>query len=104
MRRLIKFPLDDAQFILVEVEEIDPQESQVRASPGKLMKESSAKFAEVIGTIKPVAENIITTLSDIEETPDQITVELAFKFTAEGTLLATLGAEANCKVNLSWKK
>jgi hypothetical protein len=102
MKRLIEFPLEDG-IILVEVDVAEPKGGALPAGPKEFLQRSTVQFQQAIGMIKPVVDSMITTLSEVRHPVEEITAELAFKLSVGGALIATLGAEANCKVTLTWK-
>ncbi len=102
MKRLIEFPLEDG-VVLAEVDVPEPKGGAVPAGSKEFLQHSTLQFQQAIGMMKPVVESVMVTLSEVTHPPEQITAELAFKLSVGGALIATIGAEANCKVILTWK-
>jgi len=106
MKRLIEFPLADATFLLVEVDEPDSTDPLVRAArPSEVVTRAQQTFEEALEKVKPAASIIIQKLRSLHDSPDEIEVEFGLKLTAEaGAVVATAGVEANYKVTLKWQK
>jgi len=104
MRRLVKFPLADGNFIVVEVDE--PETSgTVRASRSDdMIDEAKQTFEQSLNTIKTSTESIINKLQDLIHRPEEIEMEFGFNMSGEfGAVIAKATAEANYKVTLRWQ-
>ena len=106
MRRYIEFPLGDDEFIMVEIDEPEPEGGLVKASRGSEMVEhAQMSFSKALDKVRPVAETIIGKLRKLTDQPDEIEVEFGLKMNAEaGAVVAAAGIEANYTVTLKWKK
>lgn len=109
MKRLIEFPLDDGDVLLVEVDvEASPYglEQVARDQHGEGLPEKAVMtFYRAMDKVKPAAEAIIQRLRGLSEPPDEMEVEFGIKLSAEaGAVVASTGMSANYTVKLKWKK
>ena len=104
MKRLVEFPLEDGNTVLVEVDEIfPPAENAPVGSTDAIVTKATHSLESALDKIKPAALALIATLRDFAESPDEIGVEFGLKLSAEaGAFFAAVGAEANYKVTLKW--
>lgn len=105
MKRLVEFPLEDGDVILVEVE-VPPEAGMVPAARGgEIVQRAGQSFEAALDKIRPAAQAIIHKLRALHDPPDEVEVEFGLKMSAEaGAILAAAGAEANYKVTLTWKQ
>jgi hypothetical protein len=104
MKRLLKFPVDQNNTILIEVDEPEAASGTVRAGrPGEVIEQVHRTFSDTLSTIKPVAEAIVTNLRNLNDSPDEFTVQFGLKLSAGAELFITASAEANFDVTLTWK-
>jgi NTP-dependent ternary system trypsin peptidase co-occuring protein len=104
LRRLVQFPLENGESIVVEVDEVETQGGVVRATrPGEIAVKATETFESALETIKPAAGTIIAKLRSLLEPPDKIDVEFGIKLSADAkAYIASAGVEANYKVTLTW--
>jgi hypothetical protein len=103
MRRLVKFPLADGNFIVVEVDE--ETSGTVRASRSDdMVDEAGQTFDQALNTIRTSTESVINKLQALTHRPDEIEMEFGFNMSGEfGAVIAKVTAEANYKVTLRWQ-
>jgi hypothetical protein len=105
MKRLVEFPLEDGDSILVEVETDEPEGMVPAARGDKVPEKARQTFEAALDKVKPVASAVITKLRALHDVPDEIAVEFGLKMNAEaGAIVAAAGMEANYKVTLKWKR
>jgi hypothetical protein len=105
MKRLVRLPVDDGSTILVEVDEPEDESGTVRVGrPGEILEQVHRTFGETLSTIKPAAQAIVTSLRDLDDSPDELVVKFGLKLSAGAELFITAGAEANFEVTLTWKR
>ena len=106
MNRLVEFPLEEGGSLFVEVTVPESEGQIIKAgSLGDLPIKAAASFESSLDSIKPIASAIISKLSHIDNAPDEIGVEFGLSLKADANAILTkMGADANFKVNLSWKK
>jgi len=103
MKRLVSFPLDDGETILVEVNELENGGMEL-ATPTTVIEKAQYTFGQALDKIKPIAETIIDKLRDLRHRPDEVQVTFGVKLTAEaGALIAAASAEGNYEIVLTWK-
>lgn len=106
MRRLVEYPLEDGGVVLIQVEQTSPSEATrgLRERAGEVAQRSSQTFEEATSRITPAAQGLIGRLQELEPPPDEIGLEFGIQLTAEaGAFVATVAAEANFKVSLTWR-
>lgn len=106
MDRLVEFPLEDGGSILVNVT-VPESEGQIIkvGSIDDLPIRAANSFESALDSIRPIANAIISKLNNINNPPDEIGVEFELSMKAEANAVLTkFGADANLRVNLSWKK
>jgi hypothetical protein len=105
MRRLVEFPLEDGNTILVEVEEPELG-GLVRASrTDEVITKAKQTLEKSLENVKPAAQFVIAQLRKLHDAPDEIQISFGLKLSAEaGAVLASAGAEANYNVVLKWTK
>lgn len=108
MNRLVEFPLEEGGSILVEVAVTEPEGQIIKAGASgieDLPHKAAISFESALDSIKPIASAIITKLNGIKNPPDEIAVEFGLSMKANANAVLTkVGADANLKVNLKWKK
>lgn len=111
MKRLIEFPLEDGDSILVEVDVDETEETGlVPASRGErtgadVPAKATMTFETAMEKVKPAAAAIVKKLRDLSDPPDEMEVEFGLKLSAEaGAVVAAAGIEANYTVTLKWKR
>lgn len=61
-------------------------------------------FGEMLGTVRPVAENFVSGFRGLARAPDAITVEFGVSLSAEAdVVIAGTATAANFSVTLAWK-
>jgi hypothetical protein len=106
MKQLVKFPLEDGSFIMVETEEPEPAGGIVKAGrSGEILGEASQTFESTLQTLQPVSSALIEKLRGAANPPNEIKVEFEIKLSAAaGLVISKIGGEANFKVTLDWKR
>ncbi len=106
MKRLIEFPLQSGDSMIVEVDEPEPEGGVVKAArPGEIVARAKETLEDALDKIQPAAQAIIAKLRGLHDAPDEIGVEFGIKLSAEaGAFIASAGIEANYKVTLKWAK
>jgi hypothetical protein len=102
MAYLVQFPLADNQRIVVEMDD-DQLAGMAPAavSPGQVALKATESFEAAIDRLLPAVRAIADRVRQV--TPDQASVELGVKVTAEsGVIVAKAAGEANFKLTLTW--
>lgn len=105
MKRLVEFPLEDGNTILVEIDEPD-QGGLVKVSrAGDVISKASLTLEKSLEKVRPVAQYVIQQLRKLHDAPSEIQVSFGLKLSAEaGAVLASASTEANYTVTLKWEK
>ena len=106
MNRLVEFPLEEGGSIFVEVNVPESECQIIKAgSLGDLPIKAATSFESALDSIKPIASAVISKLNNINNPPDEIGVEFGLSLKADANAILTkMGADANFKVNLNWKR
>jgi hypothetical protein len=105
MKRLIEFPLEDGNTMLVEVEEPEHGGLVKASRAGEAIAKAQQTLEKALEKVQPAAQFVIQQLRKLHDSPDEIQVAFGLKLSAEaGAVLASAGAEANYTVTLKWNK
>jgi hypothetical protein len=107
MKRLVEFPLDEGGTVLVEVEE--PSQGPVMRGFGKdqpsLVEKVDKTFEDATAAVTPAARSLIARLRSIDDPPDEVGIEFGVQLSAQsGAFVASVAAEANFKVSMTWRR
>jgi hypothetical protein len=105
MKGFLEYPLEEGGLILVEVDLPESEGRLVRAAGSEdLIVKAASSFENAMGSIKPLANAVVSKLQNLNYPPDEIGVEFGMSFKADGNAILTrVGADANFKVSLKWK-
>ncbi len=108
MKRLVEFPSDSGEPILVEVEDLGPTDGTTRRglSASAVVERAQTSFEDALEKAQPIASGLIGRLRSMADSPDEVQVEFGLSLSANvgAVLVAGEGAGANYKVTLTWKK
>jgi hypothetical protein len=110
MRRLVEFPSDTGEPILVEVEDVGLSgETRRGLFPSAVVELAQTSFEDALDKVKPMATSLVGKLRAIGDAagnpPDEVRVEFGIVLNAEaGAVLASASAGANYKVTMTWKR
>jgi hypothetical protein len=110
MSRLVEFPSESGEAILVEVKEGElGGETRRGLSPSVVVERAQTSFEEALDKARPMATSLVRKLRDIGAAagnpPDEVQVEFGIVLNAEaGAILASASAGANYKVTMTWKR
>ena len=108
MPDVIEYPLDGGGSLMVAVERATDDEDIATRGWGQersrqVTEQANETFEAAVAKLRPAADALLTSLSGMQSTPSEITVEFAVQLTAgAGIYIATLGSSANFKVGLKW--
>jgi len=105
--RQVEFPLEGGGFFLVEVDEAPSSSSGLEraGAAGEIIERGQQTLQNALEKIKPMASAAITKIRELNDAPDEVTIEFGIKLTAEGNVVLSKAAvEGNYKLTLSWKK
>ena len=103
MKRIVEFPLENGDFILVEVDE--PSASDRIGLGDEIVEKAQKTFESALNAIKPVASTVINKVRSLNEPADEVEVKFGIKMTAGlGAIIASGTGEVNYEITLKWKQ
>ena len=108
MAYFVELPVSgaDGQPELVKVQIEQSGDGLVRvARPGEVVARATRSLGEMLGTVRPVAQNFVDGFRGMVHAPDEIGVEFGLSLSAEAdVVISSTSAQANFKVSLVWHK
>jgi hypothetical protein len=110
MKRLVEFPSESGEPILVEVEDVGlGGETRRGLSTSAVLERAQTSFEDALDKARPMASSLVGKLRTIGDTagspPDEVQVEFGIVLNAEaGAILASASAGANYTVTMTWKQ
>src|ERR671910_3628186 len=110
MKRLVEFPSDTGDPILVEVEGVGlAGETRRGLSPSAVVERAQTSFEDALEKARPMASSLVGKLRAIGDAagspPDEGQGEFGIVLSAEaGAILASASAGANYTVTMTWKR
>ncbi|MFE4534606.1 CU044_2847 family protein [Streptomyces scopuliridis] len=102
----VEVPLGDGsdETIRVQIREVD--ESLIRVGRGsRSVARAERSLAQMLDTVRPVAENFVGRLRGMANSPDEITLEFGVSLSAEAdVVIASTATAANFSVSLTWNR
>jgi hypothetical protein len=107
MKRLVEFPLDQGGSVLIEVDE-PPGGPTVRGL-GKdrpaVVEQAGKTFEDATAAITPAARSLIARLRSMGDPPDEVGIEFGVQLSAQtGAFIASVAAQANFRVSVTWRR
>jgi hypothetical protein len=107
MKRLVEFPLDEGGSVLIEVDE--PPAGPTMRGLGKdhssLVEQADKTFEDATAAVTPAARSLIARLRSIDNPPDEVGIEFGVRLSAQtGAFIASVAAEANFTVSMTWRR
>src|SRR5215216_6064041 len=110
MKRLVEFPTESGEPIIVEVEDFELAggggPTRRGMSPSGVVDRAQTSFENALEKAQPMASGLVSKLRSITDSPDEVQVEfgLSLSASAGAVLVAGASAGANYKVTLKWTK
>jgi hypothetical protein len=105
MTYLIGVPLEGADPIVMEIDDLGAGGIIRSARPGEVIGMAATSFDAALERLRPMAQSLIAKLRDLAERPNEIAVEFGLKMTMDdGLVVAHTSGEANFKVTLRWNR
>jgi hypothetical protein len=110
MKRLVEFPSNSGEPILVEVEGVGHSgETRRGLSTSTVVERARTSFEDALEKARPMTTSLVEKLRVIGDAagspPDEVQVEFGIVLNAEaGAILASASAGANYKVTMTWKR
>jgi hypothetical protein len=105
VKELSEYSLGDKGSVLVEVEAPEPGSGFAPAGRTKdIMSHAIKSLDDALDDVKEVSSLIVAKLISLANAPQETTVELGFKFGAQGKAILISGnAEGHVKLTMTWK-
>jgi len=107
MKRLVEFPVDQGGSVLVEIDEppAGPTMRGLGNDRSALVEKANKTFEDATAAVTPAARSLIARLSSIENPPTEVGIEFGVQLSAQsGAFIASVAAEANFKVSMTWRR
>jgi len=110
MKRLVEFPSESGEPIMVEVEDLElaggSGTTRRGLSPSRVVDRAQTSFEDALERAQPMASGLVSKLRSIADSPDEVQVEFGLSLNAQAgaVLVAGASAGANYKVTLKWTK
>ena len=104
MKRLVDFPMENGQRVLVEVD--DAGRGPVPAGRVDTIIERADKtFDSMVRKIGPLVESLIRVLTHVTAKPNKVELKFSIKLSAGAdVILASTALEGQIEVSLSWEQ
>jgi hypothetical protein len=106
MKQYVAFPLETG-FVVAELTKEDTSGAgkAPAAFAGKVTATAATAFSAAMASVKPIAQTVMATMSNISDQVAEVDVEFGLKLNATlGVVITSGGVEANFKVVLKWKR
>jgi len=104
MPPILELPLESGGVVLFEIEERRVSKT-LRGSGTDANIKAGETFDGVVRRFKPLLESLAIQFRDFAGAPEQVSVELGIKFTAQaGMVITRASSDASLRLTLSWKK
>jgi hypothetical protein len=107
MKGLVEFQLDQGGSVLVEVDATPtgPVMRGLGKDRSTVVVEADKTFEEATAAMTPAARSLIARIRSMEDAPDEIGIEFGVQLSAQaGAFIASVAAEANFKVSMTWRR
>jgi hypothetical protein len=104
VKRIVEFPLESGEFILVEVDEAAQTDDRIGLRD-QVVDKATQTFESALETVKPIANAIIAKIGSLKQPADEVEVKFGIKISAQlGAVVASGNSEVNYEITLKWKK
>jgi hypothetical protein len=101
MKKLIEFPLEDGNHVIIEVDE--EESGPIPAGRGERPVLNQQTLEEALQKVFPAIKAVAQKLGSLDLKPDEVEIAFGIKLsTSLGALIASAGAEANFDITLRW--
>jgi Trypsin-co-occurring domain 1 len=103
VKRIVEFPLESGESILIEVDE--PIADDRMGLRDQVVGKAQQTFESALDKVKPITNVIMTKLRDIKQPADEVEVKFGIKISAGlGAVVASGSAEVNYEITLKWNR
>lgn len=104
MKRLVEFPMENGQRVLVEID--DAGRGPLPAGRvDKIIERADKTFDSMLRKIGPLVESLIGVLTHTAAKPSKVEMKFSIKLSAGAdVILASTALEGQIEVSLSWEK
>ena len=100
----MELPLESGGVVLFEIEERRVSKT-LRGSGTDAYIKPGETFDGVVRRFKPLLDSLAAQFRDFAGAPEQVSVELGIKFTAQaGMVITRASSDASLRLKLSWRK
>ncbi|NEQ21428.1 MAG: hypothetical protein F6K28_19845 [Microcoleus sp. SIO2G3] len=104
MKRIVEFPLENGDSILVEVDEPALTDDRISLRD-EVAQKAQKTFESALDTVKPLANAIMTKVRSLNQPADEVEVKFGVKMSAElGAVIASGNGEVNYEITLKWNR
>jgi Trypsin-co-occurring domain 1 len=104
VKRIVEFPLESGESILIEVDEPAQIDDRIGLRD-QVVEKATQTFESALSTVKPVANAIIAKMSSLHQPADEVEVKFGIKISAQlGAVVASGNGEVNYEITLKWKR
>ncbi len=104
MKRIVEFPLENGDSILVEVDQPAIIDDRIGLRD-ELAQKAQQTFESALEKVNPVANAIINKMRSLNQPADEVEVKFGVKMSAElGAVIASGTGEVNYEITLKWKQ
>ena len=104
MKRIVEFPLENGESILVEVDEPALTDDRIGIRD-ELVQKAHQTFESALKKVEPVANAVITKVRSLNQPADEVEVKFGIKMSGElGAIIASGSGEVNYEITLKWKR
>lgn len=101
MTELMRIPLENQEFVLVEVEPVPGLERAGR--PADMLREASQTLEKAIGQVRDAAAAAVAQFAEMPRRPDEMELKFGLKLDAQaGAVIARTGLQGHFEVKLKW--
>jgi hypothetical protein len=104
VKRIVEFPLENGDSILVEVDEPALTDDRIGLRD-EVTQKAQKTFESALDTVKPLANAIMTKVRSLNQPADEVEVKFGVKMSAElGAVIASGNGEVNYEITLKWNR
>lgn len=112
MKRIVEFPLEDGDSILVEVDEpaqtdsrIGIPDDRIGIPDDRIFQKSTQSFESAFKSVKPIANAVLNKVNSLNQPADEVEVKFGIKITAGfEAIVASGNSEVNYEITLKWNR